>query len=288
MKLIKPKLISGEIMSLFDDAENMVIVICPYYKMSRWLKLLKCLNDLRSRKIYTEFYVRTDAWESIEDLHHQGIEPFTIPNFHTKLYLNEKQAIISSMNLLLSSDNNSLDIAMKTETAEEYNELYTYYKKYIQKYSAANNEGATSNYTPSSENNTLKFADGHKVSEQNNILTQAKAFCKAQLNLLEIEMSNKFPSIRINLGSTYLYITNIIPFIALFVSLNEIVIKYTIKNPASINLENLSKVIRHVFKNYTIEHKMPTENYNYHTWTIKVNDNTEEYVKVIELIKTIV
>ena|SRR6218665_1884937 len=47
--------------------------------------------------------------------------------------MNEKEAIVSSMNLLLSSEMNSLDIAYKTATLEEYNELLDYYNRYIKR-----------------------------------------------------------------------------------------------------------------------------------------------------------
>ena len=50
--------------------------------------------------------------------------------------MNEKEAIVSSMNLLLSSEMNSLDIAYKTTNLEEYNELLDYYNRYIKLISA--------------------------------------------------------------------------------------------------------------------------------------------------------
>ena len=131
MKLIKPKQISGEIMTLFEEAEEKVIIISPYYKISKWYKLLNCFDDLKRRDIQVETYVRENEHDSIAELNAIGFNPVSIPNLHTKLYLNEKYSIVSSMNILLSSDTNSLDIALKTESIEEYKELYEYYKRYI-------------------------------------------------------------------------------------------------------------------------------------------------------------
>jgi hypothetical protein len=131
MQVIKPKQISGEIMTLFEDANEKVIIISPYYKIEKWYKLRNCFDDLRRRKVDVEFYVRENEWESINELKAVGFNPISIPNLHTKLYLNEKYAIVSSMNLLLSSDTNSLDIALKTETEVEYEQLFQYYTRYI-------------------------------------------------------------------------------------------------------------------------------------------------------------
>ena len=131
MQLIKPKQISGEIMTLFEEAEKKVIIISPYYKIAKWYKLLNCFEDLKRRKIDVEFYVRDKEWESIAELQSIGVQPICIPNLHTKLYMNEQSAIVSSMNLLLSSDTNSLDIALKTQSKEEYQDHFDYYKRYI-------------------------------------------------------------------------------------------------------------------------------------------------------------
>ncbi|RLD71592.1 MAG: hypothetical protein DRI98_04685, partial [Bacteroidetes bacterium] len=48
-----------------------------------------------------------------------------------KLYLNERYGIVTSMNLLLSSEINSLEIGYATETWTEYNDLLGFYHRYI-------------------------------------------------------------------------------------------------------------------------------------------------------------
>ena len=54
-----------------------------------------------------------------------------IPHLHSKLYMNEKSGIVTSMNCLLSSEINSLEIGYSTETPQEYKELLHYYQRYI-------------------------------------------------------------------------------------------------------------------------------------------------------------
>ncbi len=132
MQLIKPSQISGEIMTLIEEADKKVILVSPYFRISKWYKLLNRLEAIKQRQIDIEIYVREGEIDSIEEVLQTGFQPIAIPNLHTKLYLNEKQAIVSSMNLLLSSDTNSLDIALKSENEKEYTDLFGYYTRYIQ------------------------------------------------------------------------------------------------------------------------------------------------------------
>lgn len=131
MKLIKPSQISGEILTLFEEADEKVIIVSPYCKIGKWYKLTSKLKSLIERNIEIEFYVREGEFETIQEIEQVGIEPICIKNLHSKIYMNEKEAIVSSMNLLLSSEMNSLDIAYKTTNLEEYNELLDYYNRYI-------------------------------------------------------------------------------------------------------------------------------------------------------------
>jgi hypothetical protein len=182
MKLIKPSQISGEIMTLMEEADEKVILVSPYFKVSNWQKLLKRFDSLKDRKIPVEIYVREAEWKSIEEVKMTGFEPITIPNLHTKLYLNEKYAIVSSMNLLQSSDAASLDIAYQTETKEEYEELVDYYNRYIKQASK-----------PVKQSRPRKAA--HWKEEVRNALSQ-------QLNR-KVSISDSDGKIVINAGNQY-------------------------------------------------------------------------------------
>lgn len=136
MIYLKPKQISGEIMTLIEEADEKLIIISPYYNISKWHKLLGAFRIAKKKEIHVEFYVRDETdKKSFYEIKGIDCTPFEIPHLHTKLYLNEKYAIVSSMNLNVSSDVNSLDIGHKTETKKEYEELYDYYERYIKPYS---------------------------------------------------------------------------------------------------------------------------------------------------------
>jgi len=131
MKLIKPSQISGEIMTLIEEADKYLILISPYCNFKGWNKFRKSINLMSKKNIEVSFYVREDKKDSINEVKALGYHPYTIKNLHTKLYINEKYAIVSSMNLLKSSDDNSLDIAYKTETQKEFDEILEYYERYV-------------------------------------------------------------------------------------------------------------------------------------------------------------
>ena len=133
MKLIRPSEISGRILSLLDESESLVILVSPYMKISKWYKITNKIKSLEARKIHAEIYVRDDPENetTYRDLDLIGLQYKKIPYLHSKLYLNERYGIVTSMNLLLSSEINSLEIAYATETWEEYNDLLGYFYRHL-------------------------------------------------------------------------------------------------------------------------------------------------------------
>ncbi len=131
MKLIKPSQISGEIMTLIEEADKKLIIVSPYCKFSDWTKFINTIAFLKRKNTAVEFYVREGESKTNKEVKKIGFDPISVPNLHTKLYINEKYAIVSSMNLSTYSDMNSLDIAYQTETKKEYNELIEYYERYL-------------------------------------------------------------------------------------------------------------------------------------------------------------
>lgn len=138
MKLIKPNLISGEILTLFDEADKNVIIVSPYCRFQKWYKLREKLHSLHSRGIDIEFYIREGESDTFDEVRSLGILPVEIKGLHCKIYMNEKYAIVSSMNLLLSSEIASIEIAYKTESCEEYLELLEFVNQSVRKHQNTN------------------------------------------------------------------------------------------------------------------------------------------------------
>ena len=133
VKLINPSAISARILTLLDESDERVVIVSPYMKISKWYKFVNKVNELRTRRILTEIYIRDDPdnTATYHDLDQLALPYKKIPHLHCKLYLNERYGIVTSMNLLLSSEINSLEIGYATETWTEYNDLLRFYHRYI-------------------------------------------------------------------------------------------------------------------------------------------------------------
>lgn len=118
MKLNKPSEISGRILTLPDESDERVILVSPYMKISKWFKMQNKIKEMICRGIQTEIYIRDDPDKTATylDLEKMGLQYKMISHLHSKFYLNERTGIVTSMNLLLSSEINSLEIAYETET----------------------------------------------------------------------------------------------------------------------------------------------------------------------------
>jgi hypothetical protein len=134
MKIIPPYKISSEILEVIHEAEEYLILVSPYVDFTNWEGMLKAIQSALSRNVKIKFYVRFDdknfkSWEQVEAL---GIEPKLVKNLHTKLYFSEKTGIVTSMNLLTSSNLNGIEFGSIYNTSEEMEELKSYVKKYLE------------------------------------------------------------------------------------------------------------------------------------------------------------
>ena len=120
-------------MTLLDESDAFFILVSPYIKISRWYKLLKKLEQLRDRQIPLYVFVRDDQSNSqtFDELERLGISYTAVPDLHAKLYMNEKYGIMTSLNLLLSSEINSIELGYQTQTEEEHAELMDFCKRYL-------------------------------------------------------------------------------------------------------------------------------------------------------------
>ncbi len=135
MKLLEPAFISAEILNLIDRAKEKVILVSPYNKLQYYKKLQATLNRAMNRGVEIIYIVRepekNDDNASLTALTEFGIQPLMVSRLHCKLYMNETTGIVTSMNLLPSSDDFAIEIGYKTETEQEYKELHDFFETYV-------------------------------------------------------------------------------------------------------------------------------------------------------------
>lgn len=131
LNIIKPLEISSSIMSLIQDAEEELIIVSPYVNIAGWKKMKKTLSDAVSRNVNIQYYVRKNTDCALQPLKDIGIKPILVDDLHTKLYISEKQAIITSQNMTQSSDDYSIDFGHEIDDLSEVQQLKEYVSKYI-------------------------------------------------------------------------------------------------------------------------------------------------------------
>jgi hypothetical protein len=133
MKIIKPDAISGEIMDLITSAKKEIIIITPYHEITGWDKLINKIKKAQSKDIKIIWYSRKDVKQKNPDELWKlfKIKPILISDLHAKIYLNEVNAVVTSLNLCKISDEKSTDIGHLTQNHEEYKDIYDFYEKYI-------------------------------------------------------------------------------------------------------------------------------------------------------------
>lgn len=136
MKIIEPYQITAEILNLIHRAEKYLVLVSPYVNFQGWEVMKKKLVGAQNRGVNIFFYTRLEAdnhksWEEIESL---GIIPKFVKNLHAKLYYNESSGIVTSMNLLVSSNLNAIEFGVLHNTKEDLLELKSFVKNFLEPY----------------------------------------------------------------------------------------------------------------------------------------------------------
>lgn len=154
MELIQPAEISGKIMTLIDQAKKCLIIVSPYNKFTYWKKLTQRIEKAKQRGVNIKWYIRKNVDNNVEQIRQIGIEPHEVENLHCKLYLNERHAVVTSMNLHEYSDTSSIDIGYLITREDKYKELRGFIDVYIDNYSFAATEKVET-----AKKNAIDFVD---------------------------------------------------------------------------------------------------------------------------------
>ncbi|MFD1161376.1 MULTISPECIES: phospholipase D family protein [Hwangdonia] len=123
MKVIGTTKISNEIEEILNSAEKKLILVSPYLKLNQRLKVR--LSDA-FKKVDNAYLIYRENQLKSQDLiwlkSFKNLKIFSIKNLHSKIYLNQDVAVISSMNLYEYSQINNHEIGVKLEFNEDQNE----------------------------------------------------------------------------------------------------------------------------------------------------------------------
>lgn len=152
MEFLTTKGIAGEIEKIIREAEDFAYIISPYVKIDKTFK--ERFLILLEKNIKVFFTVRLEDKDKMhkiikqfnDEINLTKIDLFACENLHAKCYLNEKQAIVTSMNLYDYSEKNNYEIGIKI-TKEEHEDIFRSIheeakniKKHSQKFNFETNE----------------------------------------------------------------------------------------------------------------------------------------------------
>ena len=122
-KVLQKYQISSYLLEMIEKSENKLTLISPY--VSPWGHLLQTIDTAIIRGVEVELFYRINVngkqdsdyylEEPIEKLEKLGVVVYGVENLHTKLYLSDKSAIMSSMNLYEYSSRSNEEIGIYTD-----------------------------------------------------------------------------------------------------------------------------------------------------------------------------
>jgi len=115
MKLLKSNENIAAIKQLFLDAQKRIVIVSPYINIQELDEIKKILMEKKEKGIFIEVHSRknrdnkgyiseSDIENDFKDIKLDG--KYVHMDLHTKIYFNEKNAIVTSFNLQKSSLNN--------------------------------------------------------------------------------------------------------------------------------------------------------------------------------------
>lgn len=122
-----------QLSKLICSAEKHVYLVSPYVQPDGIKNLLREISTALQKRVQVSLVVRKkdsstrlDVRDSVElrALVTQGLKLYEVPDLHAKVYFSDKAAILTSLNLLPSSINNSIEIGVRFDAgAAEYNRI---------------------------------------------------------------------------------------------------------------------------------------------------------------------
>jgi len=131
--LKKTDIISAKITNIIDEAEEYCFLITPYF--NEWIHLersLEAANKQKKRIVFffsekqdlDEYKDRKKKDRITEFYKKYNFDIIYIKNLHAKIYLNEKEAIITSMNLYDSSNRYNYEIGVLIKNKDIVDLIY--------------------------------------------------------------------------------------------------------------------------------------------------------------------
>ena len=105
---------------LFDSSKYFLYVVTPYFDAGE--NRVKSIIDAKNNGCEVTFVVRQPSVE-LKKLSEVGCKILIHPRLHSRIYLNETNAIMGSANMLRGSFDNSLEMGIETDNVSLHKEM---------------------------------------------------------------------------------------------------------------------------------------------------------------------
>ena len=134
-KVIKDSFINSHLLELIGGSEKYLVLVSPYLKL--WGHLETQIENSVKRGVDVQLWYRSDQEKkykkTYDKLSKMGVKVGKIDTLHSKLYLSEKEGLMTSMNLLDFSKSNSREIGILTDERKMLNQFKDYIEDLTQK-----------------------------------------------------------------------------------------------------------------------------------------------------------
>ena len=134
-KVISDSFINSHLLELIKNSDKYLVLVSPYLKL--WGHLETQIKNSVNRKVDVQLWYRSDQEKKYEKtydkLSSMGVKVGKIDTLHSKLYLSEKQGLMTSMNLLDFSKSNSREVGILTDERKMLIQFKDYIEELTQK-----------------------------------------------------------------------------------------------------------------------------------------------------------
>lgn len=170
---------------LIVGAQKHLILVSPYVQLDGYRTLTRDLKAALKRSVQIRLVVRSrdnstrqdvTASADISELRSLGLKLYEVKDLHAKVYLSEKAALVTSLNLLQSSFNNSIEIGVRLDAGtSQYKQVYGFLSSTIK--DEAKEVTGTVDPVRSERPARLKSKEGRRSHKREVELADDEGFC---------------------------------------------------------------------------------------------------------------
>ena len=114
-----------QIVELIENSHHYLCIVSPFFLIgeNRIQSIKKAMNNGADviTIVKSESLLNIETVAELKKIQNMGCKVYHNPNLHSKIYLNEKSVITTSLNLYKGSINNSLEVGSQTNSVDKLN-----------------------------------------------------------------------------------------------------------------------------------------------------------------------